>query len=274
MARLERMPAARAKAELPDGSLGRWTGAEGSGPRCPSLHRRLGSLIGPDPSRSITCKALGGNVRVPGPGTGLGQPSGWACGGGGPRGHRKPGAGPSTRVTALAPNGSDVWPIRPIKIPIGHGNGSEAPPSGTPRGRRGKVPARAAGAMDSRGPGRGAWRWQARPGKSQMHPLRARRPAGPRGSRRPTRVLGLPPAHAGVPFTSRSGEAETGSRPGAKPSPATRPVAAAPQEDGSAAPLRQSPGLPRPGLSRSAGPPAISGRRGPRTGHPSPGKRP
>ena len=39
MARLERMPAARAKAELPDGSLGRWTGAEGSGPRCPSLHR-------------------------------------------------------------------------------------------------------------------------------------------------------------------------------------------------------------------------------------------
>ena len=32
------MPAARAKAELPDGSLGRWTGAEGSGPRCPSLH--------------------------------------------------------------------------------------------------------------------------------------------------------------------------------------------------------------------------------------------
>ena len=39
MARMERMPAARAKAELPDGSLGRWTGAEGSGPRCPSLHR-------------------------------------------------------------------------------------------------------------------------------------------------------------------------------------------------------------------------------------------
>ena len=128
--------------------------------------------------------------------------------------------------------------------------------------------------QDSRGPGRGAWRWQARPGKSQMHPLGARRPAGPRGSRRPTRVLGLPPAHAGVPFPSRSGEAETGSRPGAKPSPATRPVAAAPQEDGSAAPLRQSPGLPRPGLSRPAGPPAIGGRRGPRTGHSSPGKRP
>jgi len=105
-------------------------------------------------------------------------------------------------------------------------------------------------------------------------PARARRPAGPRGSRRPTRVLGLPPAHAGVPFPPRSGEAESGSRPGAKPSPATRPVAAAPQEDGSAAPLRQSPGLPRSGLSRSAGPPAISGRRGPRTGHPSPGKRP
>ena len=77
------LPAARAKAERPDGRLGRWTGAVGSlsGPKPPILHRRLGSLIGPIRvgAPHVTCEALGGNVRV-GQSLTHWQPSGWACG--------------------------------------------------------------------------------------------------------------------------------------------------------------------------------------------------
>ncbi len=53
-----KMPAALAKAEQPDGRLGRWTGAVGSGPM---IHTTQITQR-PDPSPSTTLEALGGDV--------------------------------------------------------------------------------------------------------------------------------------------------------------------------------------------------------------------
>jgi hypothetical protein len=168
MARWWHNACSRAKAEPPDGGLGRWTGAGGSGTKIPMLQVRLGSSKVRSESGTIR-EALGGSVRGPGTGLPVTTLGLGALAGGESRGYREPGCRTCTRWTALAPDESDVQPIlsnlhasvmetsartRLPSLPEGAGGSTQdaQPALGHPRPRQGgSVLAGAAGQVPKKG---------------------------------------------------------------------------------------------------------------------------